>query len=304
MNELIELFRKELLEIRLLADNTVGIYTTSLYRYVEYARSVLRIDPLKPTADQLNLWIKELKNQTSFSRLEHYQLALRTFFTFLMKLGIMDHNPASMLLPVRKAMSSVQAVSNESVFKLLDAFDRSSWIGERDYLIVSMLWALGLRVSELVSLKIEDFDPACDAPSKIGLLRISGKGRKNRSLFVVDKLYDNLVGYLKRSEIQKQKSRPMFPTDKGTAISIDRLRRMIRETTQKAGITETITPHMLRHAFATVMYHQGVPVEAICDMMGHESVAETGVYIHVSDELKKQALEKISIPGGPDEPRR
>jgi site-specific recombinase XerD len=61
---------------------------------------------------------------------------------------------------------------------------------------------------------------------------------------------------------------------------------------------------MLRHAFATVMYHQGVPVDAICDMMGHETIAETSVYIHVSDELKKQALEKISIPGGQDEPRR
>jgi integrase/recombinase XerD len=304
MNELIERFRKELLEIRLLADNTVGIYTTSLYRYVEYARFVLHIDPLKPTADHLNRWIKELKEHTSFSRIENYQSSLKSFFTFLMKLGIMDHNPASMLLPVRRAMSSVQAVSNESAFKLLDAFDRSSWTGERDYLIVSMLWALGLRVSELVSLKIEDFDPACDAPSKIGLLLVRGKGRKNRSLFVVDKLYENLVGYLERPEIPKEKSRPMFPTDKGTAISIDRLRCMVRQTALKAGITETITPHMLRHSFATVMYHQGVPVEAICDMMGHETVAETGVYIHVSDEFKKQALEKISIPGGPDEHSR
>ena len=194
-------------------------------------------------------------------------------------------------------MSSVQAISDESAFKLLDNFDRSGWLGERDFLIVSVLWGMGLRVSELVRLKVGDFDPDHDPPSKIGLLHVKGKGRKNRTLFVVDKLYENLLHYLEREESPKGKSEPMFPTAKGTAISTDRVQRMVRQTAQKAGIKERITPHMLRHGFATVMYHQGVPVEAICQIMGHESIAETSVYIHVSDELKKQALEKISIDG-------
>ena len=301
MNNLIECFRKELIEIRLLADNTVGIYVTSVYRYADYASRVLHIDPLKSTADHLNRWIRELKDQTSFSRLRNYQIALKSFFTFLVKLGIMEYNPAASLLLVRKAMSSVQAISDESAFRLLDGFDRSKWLGERDFMIVSVLWAMGLRVSELVSLKVGDFDPDHDPPSKIGLLHVKGKGRKNRTLFVVDKLYDNLMHYLNHPESPKNKTAPMFPTSKGTAVSTDRVQRMIRQTAQKAGISERITPHMLRHGFATVMYHQGVPVEAICQIMGHESIAETGVYIHVSDELKKQALEKISIPGGPHE---
>ena len=141
------------------------------------------------------------------------------------------------------------------------------------------------------------FDPDHDPASKIGLLHVKGKGRKNRTLFVVDKLYDNLVGYLEHAESPKKQSDPMFPTSKGTAISTDRVQRMVRQTAQKAGIPERITPHILRHGFATVLYHQGVPVEAICRIMGHEPIAETSVYIHVSEELKKQALEKISIDG-------
>ena len=301
MYNLIELFRKELIEIRVLADNTVGMYVNSVYRWADYAYGVLHIDPLKSNADHINRWIKELKVQTSFSRLRNYQIGLKSFFTFLVKLGIMNHNPAASLLPVRKAMSSVQAISDESAFKLLDSFDRSRWIGERDFMIVSVLWGMGLRISELVRLKVGDFDPGYDPPSKIGLLHVKGKGRKNRTLFVVDKLYDNLIGYLEREESPKKKSDPMFPTAKGTAISTDRVQRMVRQTAKKAGIKERITPHMLRHGFATVMYHQGVPVEAICQIMGHESIAETSVYIHVSDELKKQALEKISIQGGPRE---
>lgn len=297
MHDLIELFRKELVEIRLLADNTVGMYVTSVYRYVDYASGVLCIDPLKSTADHMNQWIKELKSQTSFSRLRNYQIGLKSFFTFLQKLGIMNHNPAASLLPVRKAMSSVQAVSDESAFKLLDSFDRSGWLGERDFLIVSVLWAMGLRVSELVALKVGDFDPDHDPPSKIGLLHVKGKGRKNRTLFLVDRLYDNLIGYLEHAESPKKKSDPMFPTARGTAVSTDRVQRMVRQTAQQAGIPERITPHMLRHGFATVLYNQGVPVEAICQILGHESISETGVYIHVSEELKKQALEKISIEG-------
>ena len=154
----------------------------------------------------------------------------------------MSHNPAASLLPVRKAMSSVQAISNEAAFKLLDVFDRSKWIGERDFMIVSILWGMGLRVSELVALKIGDFDPDHDAPSKIGLLHVNGKGRKNRTLFVVDRLYDNLLHYLNHPESPKNKTAPMFPTSKGTAVSTDRVQRMVRQTAQKTVIAQDIHP--------------------------------------------------------------
>ena len=164
-------------------------------------------------------------------------------------------------------------------------------------MIISILWALGLRLNELVTLKVRDFEPNHDPANKTGLLRIHGKGDKERALFVVDKLYTNLVSYLKHSQSPKKKSEPLFPTQINKAISKDRVQRLLKESARKAGITQRITPHVLRHTFGTEMYHQRVPLDAIEVMLGHENEAETSIYIHVSDELEKQALENITIEG-------
>lgn len=95
-----------------------------------------------------------------------------------------------------------------------------------------------------------------------------------------------------------QKNDPIFPIDAGTPISNNRVLKMIKERCQAAGITQRITPHVLRHCFATDMYHAGVPLGAIQAMLGHDHKAETAVYVHVSDDLQKQALEQLGLQGG------
>ena len=158
---------------------------------------------------------------------------------------------------------------------------------------------MGLRLNECLSLKVGDFDPDYNRPKKTGTLLVHGKGRKKRTLFVVDKLYDNLCRYLAHPDSPQKKSDFMFPTKvrTGRPVSKDRIRRMIKQAAKDAGLTERVTPHVLRHTFATHMYERGVPVNAISRIMGHDSIEETSLYIHVSDELKKKALEKIVIPG-------
>ena len=88
----------------------------------------------------------------------------------------------------------------------------------------------------------------------------------------------------------------MFPADtKKTALSNSRLQRIVKDQAQKAAISTPVTPRVLRHAFATEMYHQKVPLTAICAMMGHDSIADTAVYVHVSDQLIKQVLNAVSV---------
>lgn len=301
MHDLIELYRKELAWVACFKDNTVGVYVTSMYRYFSYATEVLCIDPLKPKTGDLTGWIATLREDgVSFSRLQTYQIALKSFFTFAVKMGIIQHNPCENLMCIRKEKSILnQPISVESAFKLLESFDRSSWMGMRDFTIVSILWALGLRLGECLSLQVGDFDPEYNRPEKIGTLRVHGKGRKVRTLFVVDKLYENLCRYLSLPDSPHKKSDFIFPTKArtGKPVSKDRIRRMIKQTATEAGLTERITPHVLRHTFATHMYERGVPAEAICRMMGHDSLEETSLYIHVSAEMKKKALEKIRMPG-------
>ncbi|MBN2267393.1 MAG: tyrosine-type recombinase/integrase [Candidatus Babeliaceae bacterium] len=258
------------------------------------------IDPICPETGDLIGWITHLKaSGTGFSRLQTYQIALKSFFTFVSKMGIIQHNPAQHLMFIRKEKSDLnQPVSEETAFALLDGFDRTTWMGLRDYTLVSMLWALGLRLSECLSLKVGDFDPAYDRSQRIGALRVHGKGSKQRTLFVVDKLYDALTEYLSHPESPQKKSDVLFQNKwhNGKPVSKDRVRRMIKQAAKDAGLTERITPHVLRHTFATQMYERGVPAEAISRIMGHDSIEETSLYIHVSGEMKKEALKKIRIP--------
>jgi site-specific recombinase XerD len=302
MHDLIERYRKELACVACFKDQTVGVYVTSIYRYFSYAQEELAIDPLKPRSGDLTGWMAHLrKSGTSFSRLQTYQIALKSFFTFALKMGIIRSNPAENLLLIRKEKSTLnQPISVETAFTLLDGFDRSSWIGQRDFTIVSILWALGLRLSECLSLKAGDFDPDYNRPQKTGTLHVRGKGSKNRTLFVVDKLYDALTAYLALPDSPEKKSDFMFPTKvrTGKPVSKDRVRRMIKQAAKDQGITDRITPHVLRHTFATHMYESGVPADAISRMMGHDSLEETSLYIHVSEKMKKEALAKIRIPGG------
>lgn len=299
MQTFIEPLRKELLEVATFKDKTVRTYISILYKYFDYVKEHFTIDPIHAEPLHLRQWLAlQKEKEVSASHLMHHRAAFRHFYAFLYKMGIRDDNPAEALFPIPKQKSvRNQPISSEVAFKLLRSINRQSWLGERNFMIISILWALGLRLNELVTLKVRNFEPNHDPLHKIGLIRIHGKGNKERALFVVDKLYGNLVDYLSHPQSPKRKSAPMFPTQTNQSISKARVQRMIAESARKAGITERITPHVLRHSFATEMYHQKVPLEAIEAMLGHENIAESSIYIHVSEALKQQALKQITIDG-------
>jgi len=300
MIALIDTFHKELSHIRELAESTVENYTYTIVDYCDYAKNILKIDPVYSKGQHILKWLEDVRKKgIGNSRLKNHSVALKTFFALLVKLGMNKKNPADALPQVRKTLSDRnKPIPKKVAYRLLRSIDQSTWHGKRNYLIIAMLWALGLRVGELTSLKVKSFEPDHDPENKIGLLRVRGKNRQQRALFVVDKLYDNLTNYLNPPRSPKNKNAPLFPIEAGTAISTDRVRRLIKNYAIAAGIKNRITPHVLRHSFATDMYHQGVPLEAIQTMMGHSKKTETSIYIHVSDQFQKQALEQITIEGG------
>lgn len=304
MNTIIEQYRKQLLELAIYEERTARIYIACIYKYVDFARAQLDIDPINTTPQHLNQWLIHLKktNRGNSSLVQH-TAALTSFFTFLMNMAIIDHNPTDWLFPIRISKSELnQPIDKDIAYQLLKSIDRSSWIGQRNFMIISCLWALGLRRAELANLKVKDFDPNYDAKHNIGLLIVHGKGRKQRALFVVDKLYHNLVNYLARpvspTHVKKHgrlKHRPIFPSNNGALLTGNHILKIVRQAAQQAGIQQRITPHVLRHSFATEMYLQRVPLDDIQNVMGHETEAETAIYIHVPEQLKRQALQIISI---------
>jgi site-specific recombinase XerD len=306
MNKIIEQFRTELLEIALYSEDTVSNYISCIYKFSDYIKQQFEIDPVQSTPPHIRQWMAHLKKTgISNSRMNHHHSALTGFFTFLEKINRIIENPTDGLFPLRRTKSDLnQPIDTDTAYKLLKSVDRTKWIGFRNFMIISCLWALGLRRNELAQLKVKNFDPNYDPQNKIGLLIINGKGRKQRALFVVDKLYDNLVAYLNlpvsSSHLKKKcnvKYRPIFPGRKGAILTGNHILKIVRNQSEIAGITQRITPHVLRHSFATEMYLQNVPPGDIEDMMGHETEAETALYIHVPEKLKKQALEHITIEG-------
>ncbi len=296
MIALIDLYHKELLKVNGFSPSTVETYTLSIKAFCRFAKNELEIDPLNVNGPQLLKWILYLKNTgIGHSRLENHHYALKSFFAFVQKTGANASNPAAVLpLLIKRQRQTTQPISARDAFQLLDSFDQSTWLGLRNYTMVSLLWALGLRTRELTGLKVRDFQTGHG--KRIALLRVRGKNKKHRALFVVDRLFDQLTRYLAHPQSPGKKRAALFPADsKTTAISNNRLQRIVKDQARKIGIKANVTPRVLRHSFATEMYLNNVPLSAIQDMMGHDSVAETAVYIHVPDKLKQMALDSIRI---------
>ena len=294
MTALIDAYKTELATINALATSTVETYTACVTAFCCFATHTLKVDPILVKGWHLLQWIAHLKGTgIGNSHLGHHHFALKSFFAFVRKTGHIETNPAEALpiqLPRRRERT--QPVPTDDARALLESFDQSTWRGLRNYSMVSLLWALGLRTSELTGLKVRDFE--AHHGTKIGLMRIRGKNKKQRALFVVDRLFDTMARYLAHPQSPHRPFAPLFPAEHYSAISNGRVQRLIKDQSRRIGIPP-VTPRMLRHSFATEMYRQQVPLPAIQAMMGHDSRAETSVYVHVSDQLTAQVLDAVSI---------
>ena len=176
MLALIDAFHKELSNIRELSNSTVENYAYSVVDYFNYAKKNLNIDPIYSKGHHILKWMAEVrKNGIGNSRLKNHRAALKTFFALLIKHKIIKKNRADALPQIRKTLSERNKPGPQKVaYKLLRSIDQSTWHGKRNYLIIAMLWALGLRVGELTSLKVKSFEPNHDPENKIGLLRVRG----------------------------------------------------------------------------------------------------------------------------------
>jgi integrase/recombinase XerD len=279
--------------------DTVSNYISCIQQFRTYINDIYGIDPRLITGTHLKAWFKHIKQTgVSHSRLIHHQSAIKHFYSFLRNMNCINTNPTFALLPIRRGKRNRrQAIDTNTAIRLLNAVDRSTWFGERDFLIMSCLWALGIRRQEAAALTRGCFEPDIVPGQNIALLRVHGKGDKERALFVVDQLYEHFVRYLNHPKTPTGEDDPMFKSKTGTFMHGDAIGKIVSKYTKLAGIEQHITPHMLRHGFATEMYLQGVPPEAIQAMMGHDKLEETATYIHIPMQSKKQALELLTING-------
>lgn len=222
------------------------------------------------------------------------QVHLRLFFRFLLSRQIIARDPAALLLSVRQDVHLPESLSQDSVACLLESIAGESPLELRDRAILEMLYACGLRVSELTGLRLENID--FDEKS----LRVTGKGNKTRLVPIGDKAMEALDHYLRlsRPELLRRRSvTSVFLNNRGTSLTRDRIRQIIQERARQAGLSEHVFPHLMRHSFATHLLGNGADLRVIQELLGHSSITTTQIYTHVEQERLRR-LHKQFHPRG------
>lgn len=297
MNTFIECFRVELLSIANYCDATVALYIHAIYELLSFLKWQFGISFVEAKSFHLVEWFIYQRDERKLSAntLNIYKASATKYFAYLDTLGVIEKNPAA-AIPRSKIRTDKQnkVIPGSVVAQLLDSFDLSTWTGLRDRLMSALLWTLGLRVSELIAIRLKDLRLDYDPKHFIGMLLVHGKGRKERSLFITSRLYKVLVHYLAHSRSPKSKNDPLICHPDFTPLNRDKVRNLVKSAARKAGINRKIHPHLLRHTFATEMYHQGVPVDALRHILGHSSTTDTSLYIHIAEKVKVETLEHLT----------
>jgi integrase/recombinase XerD len=202
-------------------------------------------------------------------------IALKVFFRFLKREGIIQDNLTLHLDSPKVWQLIPEVLSQEEIEALLAQPDRTTADGARDQAILEVLYASGLRVSELCQLKIQDVDDH--------YVKVMGKGGKERIVPIGKKAIAAIDNYLRYRDLETGgRQQALFVTKRGKAIDRIRVWRMVKDYAKQAGITKTISPHTLRHSFATHLLDHGADLRVIQEMLGHSSISSTDRYTHVS----------------------
>ncbi len=224
----------------------------------------------------------------------YYMIGLRSFLKYLSKKGIKSLAPDKIELPKTESRS-LKFLSREQVERLLEMPDLSKIAGLRDRALMECLFSTGLRVSELAKMSIDRID------LKTREFQVIGKGRKSRIAFLTDRAADWLNKYLtERKDAHKpiwirfggRKADPTMPGEK-KRLSIRGIQRIVEKYRLQAGLPVKVSPHVLRHSFATSLLSNGADLRSVQEMLGHKNVSTTQIYTHVTNPQLKEIHDKF-----------
>ncbi|MFH1368787.1 MAG: site-specific tyrosine recombinase XerD [Elusimicrobiota bacterium] len=277
-----------------LAKNTLLAYKSDLKIFFEYLGK-LNKDIFKVKHADLTefLWQHKLSSHQPRS-VARMMETLRQFYRFLVAEGLTSNDPTANLIPPKIAFKLPSMLNNNEIERLMHAVSGHKEREIRNRAMIELLYATGLRVSELVGLNTEQVD------LKIGFLRVIGKGNKER-LVPIGK---TALHYVKRYLEARAKNKRMNPGEKGLFLSklgrkISRMEfwRQLKNYAKKAGINKKMTPHMLRHSFASHLLMGGADLRFVQEMLGHSSIVTTQIYTHVDKERLKELHKKYHPRG-------
>ncbi len=290
MNQLIDSFLTYLTAVKGLSKNTLESYGRDILKLAVFleGKDITHIDQVgyKHILDFLTYLKEQGLNTRSTSRT---LISVRQFFKFLLTEKFIESDPTFLIRTPKIKMGLPETLSLEDVEKLLSSPDESSPEGIRDKSMLEVLYATGIRVSELVELGLNDVN------FELGYIIAYGKGSKQRIVPIGEKAKIKLREYLDTSRPRLLKSRTsphLFVTRLGRKMTRQGFWKIIKAYSRKSGLTKKISPHTLRHSFATHLLERGADLRAIQVMLGHSDISTTQIYTHIERERLKEVHKK------------
>jgi len=271
-----------------LSENSVDAYLNDISKLEKYfIESEKDVMPAMVTYSDLKEFLgwygKDNKNSRTQSRVLS---GIRAFYKFLLIEGEIEESPASLIESPRIGLKLPEVLSVSEIDRMIDVIDLSKPEGHRNKAIIETLYGCGLRVSELVNLRLTDIH------SGEGYVIVTGKGNKKRLVPVSNKALREMDIYkLDRNTLPVIKDQNvLFLNRRGSKLSRAMIFTIIKDLAAKAGIRKNISPHTFRHSFATHMVEAGADLRAVQEMLGHESILTTEIYTHIDRSFLRDTL--------------
>jgi len=273
-----------------LSDNSIEAYSRDIDKLQQFADS--QTNSLKPEAFTLNdlrqfiNWVNELGMIPSSQA--RILSGIKSFYKYLLAEDIIKNNPAELLESPKKMRKLPDTLSYQDINKLIEAIDLSKPDGTRNKAIIEVLYSCGLRVSELTELKLSNLY------LEIEFIKVIGKGNKERLVPIGGEAIKALKLWIEHDRvhvpIKKGEEDMVFLNRRGSRLSRVYIFMLIKQLAEMAGIKKSISPHTLRHSFATHLVEGGADLRAVQEMLGHESITTTEIYTHLDREYLKETI--------------
>lgn len=251
------------------------------YHHISY----LKVNYKEAKKYLLYLYEEQKEKATTISRKIS---SIRSFYRYLSSRRIVDNSAFSLLVLPKKEKKLPKFFEYSELKEMFAIPDLSNSLGQRNALILEMLYATGVRVSELVGIKIEDISFSEKT------IRILGKGNKMRIVYFNEITLKRLKYYIEngRKSIDQKKLPYLFLNQRGGQLTTRRVEQILEEIIEKTSITKHISPHMIRHSFATHLLNEGCDLLSVQQLLGHESLRATSVYTHITNDRIKDVYLK------------
>ena len=290
MKETVNAFLQHLVVERGFSQNTLDAYSNDLNQFREFVAGYLKASDDDAEAwqsvdlDLLNAYISELRDKKKYrdSTTARKVAAVRSFFGYLSANELISEDPTENLGSPRVGRAVPKFISEDDVKLLLStAADTGTPEGRRDASILELLYATGVRVSELVALNVQDID------FEEGFIRAWGKGSKERIVYLYPEALSNLREYIggARAELvsNKKGETALYINNRGERLTRQWVWNILKTAAKKSGVDPKITPHTLRHSFATHLLQNGASLRHVQELLGHSNISTTQVYTHLTD---------------------